>query len=486
MELIEAFEKLPSIGNKTAARLAFYMLDRSEEEVNEFVNETKVFNAELGSTEATLPTASKTGYTLDGWYTATTGGSKVLNANGSFTGTAVTNYTGTNKWAVTADQTLYARWNAISYTIEYYQGTTKLGSSTHTYDAAKNLTAYSGTAPQGWAFSGWSTSDSSTSIIYTDGKSVSNLTSTNNATIKLYAVFERDIVFHYGTNSATATDPVKQYYNPTATSNITSVTSPSPALPVASRGWSAIGYRADKTAGDKTYAVGSITPAYNVYDVDDNTSTTLNLYGVYQRTITLYHGKAKAVTATRTQYCNTVSNAVTVISAPAPSTTDLTGWSPLGYRANTTATNRSYAVTTADKNITVTYNTVNTLYAVYSRTVTMAYNANGGTGTTASHNSTQYYNSNGGVSTVTFKTSANSFTYTGHTFSAWANDSATGAQVEAGENAAGFAPAVGATGTSLTKTMYAIWDANKYDVSFNTNFSDILISSFDYFGFSIT
>ena len=37
-KLIEAFEKLPSIGNKTAARRAFYMLDRSDEEVNEFVS----------------------------------------------------------------------------------------------------------------------------------------------------------------------------------------------------------------------------------------------------------------------------------------------------------------------------------------------------------------------------------------------------------------------------------------------------------------
>ena len=37
-KLIESFEKLPSIGNKTAARLAFYMLDRPQEEVDEFVN----------------------------------------------------------------------------------------------------------------------------------------------------------------------------------------------------------------------------------------------------------------------------------------------------------------------------------------------------------------------------------------------------------------------------------------------------------------
>lgn len=37
-KLIEAFEKLPSIGSKTAARLAFYILNSSEEETKEFVN----------------------------------------------------------------------------------------------------------------------------------------------------------------------------------------------------------------------------------------------------------------------------------------------------------------------------------------------------------------------------------------------------------------------------------------------------------------
>ena len=37
-KLIEAFEKLPSIGSKTAARLAFHILNASEEETKEFVN----------------------------------------------------------------------------------------------------------------------------------------------------------------------------------------------------------------------------------------------------------------------------------------------------------------------------------------------------------------------------------------------------------------------------------------------------------------
>lgn len=37
-KLIESFEKLPSIGNKTAARLAFYILNASEQETNEFIS----------------------------------------------------------------------------------------------------------------------------------------------------------------------------------------------------------------------------------------------------------------------------------------------------------------------------------------------------------------------------------------------------------------------------------------------------------------
>ena len=37
-KLIESFEKLPSIGHKTAVRLAFYLLNSTEEETNEFVS----------------------------------------------------------------------------------------------------------------------------------------------------------------------------------------------------------------------------------------------------------------------------------------------------------------------------------------------------------------------------------------------------------------------------------------------------------------
>ena len=37
-KLIESFQRLPSIGHKTAARLAFHMLNLDEEETNEFID----------------------------------------------------------------------------------------------------------------------------------------------------------------------------------------------------------------------------------------------------------------------------------------------------------------------------------------------------------------------------------------------------------------------------------------------------------------
>lgn len=37
-KLIESFERLPSIGHKTATRLAFHMLDLGEQETNDFIN----------------------------------------------------------------------------------------------------------------------------------------------------------------------------------------------------------------------------------------------------------------------------------------------------------------------------------------------------------------------------------------------------------------------------------------------------------------
>ena len=57
----------------------------------------------------TLPSATRTGYTFDGWYDAASGGSKIGNAGASYT--------------PSANKTLYAHWTIITYTFKATAGT---------------------------------------------------------------------------------------------------------------------------------------------------------------------------------------------------------------------------------------------------------------------------------------------------------------------------------------------------------------------------
>ena len=126
---------------------------------------TGVYTGVQNTTAGTIPTASKTGYKFDGWYTASTGGSKVLNANGSFTGTAVTNYTNTNSWQTVANQTLYAQCSPNTYTVTANANGGSISSTTGwtgTGNTATKSVIYKsayGTLPSvskaGYTFNGW-------------------------------------------------------------------------------------------------------------------------------------------------------------------------------------------------------------------------------------------------------------------------------------------------------------------------------------------
>ena len=84
-----------------------------------------VYDGIRSTTTTSIPTASRPGYDFLGWYDAPSGGNKVLNADGSFTGVAVSGYTSTDKWVATTDKTLYAYWNGITYTITFHYGDTQ-------------------------------------------------------------------------------------------------------------------------------------------------------------------------------------------------------------------------------------------------------------------------------------------------------------------------------------------------------------------------
>lgn len=144
--------------------------------------------AKWADSSVELPTPTRTGYTFDGWYTSD--GTKVSQ---TFTPTAPTNLT--------------AHWTPITYTVSYNgNGATsgETASSSHTYDVAKALTAngfkreftvtfdynYSGstatTATAVSNFNGWAKTETGAAE-YSDGASVTNLSSTDGDTVILYA-----------------------------------------------------------------------------------------------------------------------------------------------------------------------------------------------------------------------------------------------------------------------------------------------------------
>ncbi len=86
--------------------------------------------------------------------------------------------------------TYTAKWNANTYTVKFEanDGSGTMTDQTFSYDVEQALTANTFTR-DGYEFEGWAKSTDG-DIVYTDGQTVLNLTSENNATVTLYAVWE--------------------------------------------------------------------------------------------------------------------------------------------------------------------------------------------------------------------------------------------------------------------------------------------------------
>ena len=131
-------------------------------------SEIVIYDSKYG----TLPTPTLTGYTFAGWYTAERGGIRI---------------TSNSTVAITANQTLYARWFANEYTITYNAngGSGAPTAQTKTHDIALTLSSDVPTR-SGYTFKGWATSVSG-SVAYAAGDSY-----TANEDATLYAVWEKD------------------------------------------------------------------------------------------------------------------------------------------------------------------------------------------------------------------------------------------------------------------------------------------------------
>jgi uncharacterized repeat protein (TIGR02543 family) len=140
------------------------------------------------------PDSAKTGYTFDGWYT-NTGLTSVYNFSS----------------IVTGNITLYAKWNAITYTVAYNanSGTGSTANSSHTYDVDKNLTS-NGFTRSNYTFSGWART-STGAVEFTNSQSVRNITVTAGETVTLYAQWNPiTYTVTFNSNSGSGTTPSAQ------------------------------------------------------------------------------------------------------------------------------------------------------------------------------------------------------------------------------------------------------------------------------------
>ena len=95
-----------------------------------------------GSTYGTLPSSTRTGYTFAGWWTAASGGTEIK---------------ADSKVTITANQTLYAHWTPVVYTITYSglkQGVTHLNPLSYTIETP-TITFSAPSEAAGYKFNGW-------------------------------------------------------------------------------------------------------------------------------------------------------------------------------------------------------------------------------------------------------------------------------------------------------------------------------------------
>ena len=148
----------------------------------------------------------RTGYTFMGWSTRSGSGNSVDYSAGSI-------------YTANAGITLYAVWRANVYYISYNRNGATSGNmgnqqATYNTNVRLNTNTYERT---GYTFKGWGTSPTG-GVVYTDGKTVSNLTSAYGATVTLYAIWQINtytVTFDAETNGGTGNTTKKVDYGHT-------------------------------------------------------------------------------------------------------------------------------------------------------------------------------------------------------------------------------------------------------------------------------
>ena len=157
----------------------------------------------MSASTSAFTAATRTGYKLDGYYTAEDG-DKVVNADGTLVA-GVEDWTDEDgKWVYSSSTTpsLYTKWTPITYTVAFDKDNT----SAYVYDAEGSMDPVAATydeyvtmpantfTREGYSFRGWSKTSGGTLFCLDEATSVKNLTSTDGATVTLYALWTGNTV----------------------------------------------------------------------------------------------------------------------------------------------------------------------------------------------------------------------------------------------------------------------------------------------------
>jgi uncharacterized repeat protein (TIGR02543 family) len=147
-----------------------------------------------GTTNVPVPTpTARTGYTFDGWYDATTGGTRLIPTN-------------TTTYTLSSTLTVYARWIPNTYAVTYYDngGTGSPAADTKTHGTTLTLSSTTPTRTN-YAFNGWNTNSNGTGTNYSAGGAY-----TGNAALDLYAKWAALYTITFDSKGGTAVSSIEQ------------------------------------------------------------------------------------------------------------------------------------------------------------------------------------------------------------------------------------------------------------------------------------
>ncbi|MBQ6494612.1 MAG: InlB B-repeat-containing protein [Bacilli bacterium] len=268
---------------------------------------TKIMTSE----ENPIVMPTKTGYTFDGYYTEKYGeGNQVITEEGYIVGNKTNTFSANGK--------LYANWNALDYTINYYIGNadgstpTKLNSQKCTFGNTCTLVDFAELVDKfpyssadsggkyGWSFYGWSTSKEGLTLSYNNKASLSGLT-TYSSTINIYALGKKTYRFSTGKEPKSFILTVNQIWNPIGIEDkyLTDIDVPN-AESLSS--WTFIGYIGGSNSVANENVCIPAAKAGAKYKPKYNECSTGYMRSKYKRTLTItYDGNSGTGTTNKTE-----------------------------------------------------------------------------------------------------------------------------------------------------------------------------------------